>query len=47
MNYRRMNRMENAATMRRYLLKEQGYDEDVVKKMSYAELKECYDYYHE
>jgi len=47
MDYRRMNRMESVSTMRHYLLCEQGYDEDVIKKMPYSELKECYEYYNQ
>ena len=47
MDYRRMNRQADAAMMRHYLLKEQGYDDDVVRNMPYAELRECYEHYHE
>ena len=43
---RKQNQKASAAMMRRYLLKEQGYDDDVVNSMSYAELKESYDYWH-
>lgn len=43
---RKQNQKASAAMMRRYLLKEQGYDDDVVNNMSYAELKETYDYWH-
>lgn len=31
----------------RYLLEEQGYDEDVVARMSLKELEETYNEYHE
>ena len=44
------NKRNNRASMemyKRYLLKEQGYDERVVNEMSYEELQETYDYYHE
>jgi hypothetical protein len=40
-------RKANIGMMKRYLLKEQGYEDDVVNSMSYDELKECYDSYHE
>jgi len=40
------NRKANAAMMKRYLLKEQGYEDEVVDNMSYAELKESYDFHH-
>ena len=43
---KKMNRNASAAMMRHYLLKEQGYDDDVVNGMSYEELKESYDYWH-
>ena len=43
---RKQNQKASAAMMRRYLLKEQGYDDDVVNSMSYAEYKEYYDYWH-
>lgn len=33
--------------IRRYLLREQGYEEDTVKNMSKAELQELWEYYHE
>lgn len=36
-----------AREIRRYLLKEQGFDEDVVKGMSLDELIETWDYFHE
>ena len=39
--------MTDKAIMKHYLLKEQGYEEDVVNNMSFKELQECYDYYHE
>ena len=41
------NKMANASMMKHYLLKEQGFEDDAVNDMSYEELKECYDYYHE
>ena len=44
-DFSRMNRLESASTMKHYLLSEQGYDEDVVRNMSYSELKECYESY--
>ena len=43
---RKQNQKASASMMRRYLLKEQGYEDDVVNNMSYAELKETYDYWH-
>lgn len=33
--------------IRRYLLKEQGFDEDVVNEMSNEELIELWNHYHE
>lgn len=44
---RNQNRNESASMMKHYLLKEQGYEDSVVKRMSYDELKECYDHYHD
>ena len=41
------NRKANIVMMKRYLLKEQGYEDDVVNSMSYDELEECYNSYHE
>lgn len=39
--------MKDYGVIRRYLLKEQGFDEDVVKAMSKSELEELWEYYHE
>lgn len=39
--------MTSKAEMRRYLLKEQGWDEDVVRSLSREELEEAYDHYNE
>ena len=39
--------MKDYKAIRRYLLKEQGFDEDVVKAMSKSELEELWEYYHE
>lgn len=39
--------MISKAEIIRYLLKEQGYDEDVVRSMSGKELVETYEHYHE
>lgn len=44
---RQHNRKASVSLMKHYLLKEQGFDDEVVNTMSYAELKECYDSYHE
>lgn len=33
--------------IRHYLLKEQGYEDDVVKKLTKAELEELWEHYHE
>ena len=33
--------------IRHYLLKEQGYEGDVVKKLTKAELEELWEHYHE
>lgn len=33
--------------MRRYLLKEQGWDDEVVRSLSKEELVEAYEHYHE
>ena len=43
---RKHNQKANMAMMRRYLLKEQGYEDEVVNAMSYEDLKETYDYWH-
>ena len=39
--------MKDYKAIRRYLLKEQGFDEDVVKSMSKSELEELWEHYHE
>ena len=39
--------MSDFNRIKRYLLKEQGFDEEVVKSMSKDELIELWDYYHE
>ena len=39
------NKKASIAEMKRYLAKEQGYEDKVLKSMTYAELKEAYDYY--
>ena len=41
------NKKSMKAMYKRYLLKEQGFDEDVVNSMTISELKETYEYYHE
>lgn len=45
--YRAHNRKARAAEIRRYLLKEQGWDNEAVAQMSYDELVEMWDHYHE
>lgn len=39
--------MRSKSDMRRYLLKEQGWDEDVVRNLTKSELEEAYEHYHE
>lgn len=39
--------MESPREIRRYLLKEQGWEEENVKKLSKAELEELWEHYHE
>ena len=39
--------MISKSDMRRYLLKEQGWDKDVVRSMTKSELEEAYEHYHE
>lgn len=39
--------MKDYGTIRRYLLKEQGYEDDVVKALSNGELEELWEHYHE
>jgi hypothetical protein len=39
--------MKDYGAIRRYLLKEQGFDEDVVKAMPKDELEELWEHYHE
>lgn len=39
--------MKDYGTIRRYLLKEQGYEDDVVKALSKGELEELWEHYHE
>lgn len=46
-NYVTENRKAAKAMYKRYLLKEQGYDDDVVNSMTYDELKEAYESWHE
>jgi len=44
---RNMNRQARKAEMKDYLLKEQGWEDEHVNKMSYDELEEAWDHYHE
>ena len=38
---------ESVYQMRRYLIREQGWDEETVRSLSKSELEEVYNHYHE
>ena len=46
-NYVSDNRKAIKAMYKRYLLKEQGYEDEVVNSMTIDELREAYESYHE
>ena len=46
-NYVSDNKKALKAMYKRYLLKEQGYEDEVVNSMAFDELQESYNHYHE